>query len=100
MLTIYLVRHGETELNKEYRFIGTTDATLSDEGEEQAREVRKQMSNIPLSAIYSSNLLRAAQTAEIIAVSRNIEIQVKHDLREIDFGRWEGLTYYEIIEFD
>ncbi len=95
-MRLYLIRHGETELNKEFRFIGRTDDPLSAKGLAQAKEAADYLSNADIKAVYSSDLKRATQTAEIIAKPHGLKIKISSDLREIDFGDWEALAYDEI----
>jgi len=99
-MRLYLVRHGETELNKEFRFIGRTDVGLSESGISQAKSVAEHLSEKKIKAVYSSDMLRAVQTAEIITEPFGLNVKLLEGLREIDFGSWEGLTYYEIEEMD
>lgn len=77
---------------------GSSDVPLSDEGLVQAQKVAARMKNVNLSAIYSSPLLRARQTAEAIASHHNLPVQVEPDLREVDYGEWEGLKVDEAME--
>jgi len=95
---IYLVRHGQTVWNEEGKLCGSSDVPLSDEGLVQAQKVAARMKNVNLSAIYSSPLLRARQTAEAIASHHNLPVQVEPDLREVDYGEWEGLKVDEAME--
>jgi alpha-ribazole phosphatase/probable phosphoglycerate mutase len=96
MLTIYLLRHGETSWNADdNRYCGRTDIPLTPKGARQAEEVRKQMEGIELSNVYSSPLQRAFSTA-CIASGREA---IKDDrLIEADFGSWEKKTRAEFIE--
>lgn len=95
-MRLYLIRHGETNSNKDFRFIGNTDDPLSEEGLVQAKETAASLIGVDIKAIYSSDLKRAMQTAEIIAKSHSLEVKAKNSLREIDFGDWELLTYDDI----
>ncbi|MDI6816736.1 MAG: histidine phosphatase family protein [Actinomycetota bacterium] len=99
-MRIYLIRHGETQLNKEFRFIGRTDPALSEQGKAQARALAERLAVENISAIYVSDLLRATQTASIIAGDSGVDVVETEGLREIDFGNWEGLSYNEIMEHD
>lgn len=99
-MRLYIVRHGETELNRQFRFIGRTDIGLSPKGRSQAKAVADRLRDENIKAIYSSDLLRAMQTAEVIAGLLSINIRSVAGLREIDFGDWEGMTYEEIDEVD
>ncbi len=89
---IFLVRHGETEWNKNARFQGQTDIPLSPTGKMQAKKVGERLANEKIDAIYSSDLSRAYQTAQEIARYHHIPITRNQDLREINFGQWEGLS--------
>ncbi len=93
---IWLVRHGRTAWNEQGRFCGHTDIPLSVTGRQQARKLALQLQHRPITAIYSSDLSRARETAEIIAKKRPIDIIVSSAWSEVDFGTWEGLTYDEI----
>ncbi len=93
---IWLVRHGQTAWNEQGRFCGHTDIPLSPFGLRQAHKLASQLQHKPITAIYSSDLSRARETAEIIAKKRLINIFFSPAWREIYFGMWEGLTYDEI----
>jgi len=95
---LYLVRHSETLVNREYRYIGTRDDPLSAHGETQAIQLAEALSELPIAAIYSSPLQRAYHTALSIAAPHSLEVQKVDDLRECDFGRWEGLSRAEVLE--
>ena len=95
---IYLVRHGETDWNKNLRFQGQTDILLNETGIQQAIKVREFLKNKKLNYIFSSDLSRAIQTAEIIADNHNLKLIKYQGLREMNFGEWEGMTYTEIKE--
>jgi len=95
---IYLVRHGQTVWNEEGRLCGSSDVPLSDEGLAQARKLAARLKDIGIAAIYSSPLLRARQTAEEIAAYHRVEVRIEPDLREIDYGDWEGLKVADVLE--
>jgi probable phosphoglycerate mutase len=95
---IYLVRHGETEWNKEGKFQGCTDIQLSQEGIVQAGFLKEVLNN-NFDYIYTSPLSRAKQTAEILCQDHdNVKPVVIEGLREINFGAWEGLNIHQIRE--
>ncbi len=93
---IILIRHGITDWNLARRYQGHTDIPLNEKGREQARELASMLAKEPIDVIYSSDLSRAYETAQIIAEGRNIPIQKSKTLRETHFGQWEGLTMDEI----
>ena len=95
---LYLVRHGETVANREYRYIGTRDDPLSPLGETQALQLAEALSGLPIAAVYSSPLQRTYYTAIQIAARHSLEIQRVYALRECDFGTWEGLSRAEVLE--
>ena len=97
MTTILLARHGETDWNRERRIQGHTDRPLTDEGRRQAADLAEELSGDPPDAVYSSDLARAHETARIVADRLGLDVVVLPELRERDFGTWEGLTDDEIM---
>ena len=100
--TVYLIRHGEVEAAYRDRFVGTTDAPLSANGEAQIGMVRDFILNNtagrPPAAIYTSTRQRAIKSASIIADPLGLVPELLPALGEIDFGAWENLTYAQIRE--
>jgi 2,3-bisphosphoglycerate-dependent phosphoglycerate mutase len=94
--TILLARHGETDWNREGRFQGWADPPLNEAGREQAQALAGQLAEVPLEAVYSSDLRRAHETALIVAEPHGVPVVVDRGLREIDVGSWSGLTRMEI----
>jgi len=97
-----LVRHGETDWNQDKRIQGHTDVPLNVLGRLQAEALAVRLAAIPLDVIYASDLSRTRETAEIIAARQPVEIPVvmTPDLRECNYGLWEGLTRAEVaIQF-
>jgi broad specificity phosphatase PhoE len=92
---LLLVRHGETDWNAEGRLQGQTDRPLNDFGRRQARRLAEQLEGEELQAIYSSDLARARETAEIVSERLGLPVELDADLREKDWGTWEGLTAVE-----
>jgi probable phosphoglycerate mutase len=93
--TLLLVRHGETDWNRDGRWQGHSDTQLNDAGRAQARRVAGELGDVDV--IYSSDLARARETAKIIAAQLgDIEVNVDNRLRERSFGAWEGRTGPEI----
>ena len=95
---LFLVRHGETMANRGYRYIGTRDDPLNALGETQAIQLAEALSVLPVAAVYSSRLQRTFDTALPIATRHSLEVQRVDDLRECDFGTWEGLSRAEVLE--
>ena len=100
MPKLMLVRHGETVWNAEQRLQGHSDPPLSEVGLQQAKRLASRLADAQLAAIYSSDLSRARETADIIAAGRGIDVHATSDLRERDCGRWEGQTYAQIRATD
>lgn len=93
---LFLVRHGETDWNTNLRFQGQSDIGLTELGRAQAIKLGRTLAAENISAIYSSDLSRAVDTAKIIAGGHDLNIVKMPELREINFGVWEGLTGEEI----
>jgi broad specificity phosphatase PhoE len=94
---LFLIRHGETIANREFRYIGVGDEPLSTLGQIQAIQLAEALSVLPVAAVYSSPLQRAYETALQIAARHKLEIQPVDDLRECNFGTWEGLSRAEVL---
>ncbi|CAA9399136.1 MAG: Phosphoglycerate mutase family protein [uncultured Ramlibacter sp.] len=95
---IIAVRHGETSWNANARIQGQTDIGLNDTGRWQARRVGQALAGEPISAVYSSDLGRAQETAQSIAEVTGIPVVPHEGLRERSFGMFEGKTFDEIHE--
>lgn len=92
-----LLRHGDTRLSPEHRFSGLSDEPLSAAGSRQVSAAAKRLARgAPIDAIVSSPLKRAAATAAIVADELGLAPATDDDLRETDFGEWEGFTFSEI----
>ena len=96
-LRIFLVRHGETLANREFRYIGARNDALSERGESQAELLANALSFFSVAAVYSSPLQRAYHTALPIAARCGLEVQVHEALIEGHFGTWEGLSRAEVL---
>lgn len=90
MTTIFLVRHGETIDNARQIMQGQTQGELNEKGREQARQVAERLSVEPVDAVVASDLNRAIQTAEIIAVPHGLPVRTTKLLRERDWGSFTG----------
>lgn len=87
---IYIVRHGETQWNLEKIIQGHTNIPLNQKGEMQAQERAEDLRYVDFDFVYSSDLIRAHRTVEIIALERNLAITTTEALRERNFGLYEG----------
>ena len=97
MPRLFLVRHGDTELNSRERYWGHSDVKLGAAGLKQAEKLRDRLVTEKIDAIYSSDLERASLTAKIIASKHQLDVITCAELQEINFGKVEGLTFDEII---
>jgi broad specificity phosphatase PhoE len=95
---IYLIRHGETDWNKNHRFQGQTDIKLNETGRDQAIKLRPLMQQLQIESVYSSTLTRAYETAELASQEIKISIQKDDRLRETNVGAAEGLTMDELLQ--
>lgn len=93
MTRILLVRHGETDWNAAGLHQGTTDQPLNEHGRAQLRDLAVELAGERVSAVYGSPLRRSRETAEAIAASHGLDVNVMPDLREISYGLWQGKTH-------
>lgn len=93
-MKLYLIRHAQTDWNAEARYVSWSDRDLSDEGVRQVEALRERFGGEKIDAVYSSPSKRALRTSCVLARTNGVE--VLDELREIDFGDWEGMTYGEI----
>lgn len=101
MLTVYLLRHGETTWNADgNRYCGATDVELTTKGKTQALDAGMLLKGISFDAVYSSPLKRALDTALIASGKKLTDIVVATELKEASFGSWEGKTRTEFIAED
>jgi probable phosphoglycerate mutase len=94
--TVLLVRHGETDWNREHRWQGHADPPLNAHGYAQARALAKQLAHSSARAVYSSDLDRARATADAVAAQIGVAVSLDPRLREVDVGEWSGLTSAEV----
>lgn len=97
-LDIYAFRHGQTDWNLIKKFQGHTDIPLNAEGLRQAAALAPLFEGVPIEAVVSSDLSRAAKTAEILAAHHKLPVQLDRRLREAHFGSVEGLTRDEVVQ--
>ena len=100
MIRLILLRHCETNLNNENKYLGITDIPLNDTGKANAKSIAEKFKNINLNKIYSSGLKRSYETANIIAQGHSSEVEKLPGLNEINFGEWEGVTFNEVLAID
>jgi probable phosphoglycerate mutase len=94
--TFVLVRHGETDWNLEHRWQGHSDPGLNPAGREQSRRLAGRLASSAFDALYSSDLARARETAEIVGAQLGLAVHLDPRLREVDVGEWSGLTSSEV----
>ena len=95
---LYLVRHGELVTSKEWRYVGQMDVELNETGKKQIQNLSSRLSSEQIEMIFSSDLTRTIESAEIIGNKLEIINEPISELREIDLGVCEGLTLEEIEE--
>ena len=96
--TALLLRHGQTELSVQKRFSGTGDQPLTEHGRLQAAAAAARLATSGATAVVSSPVRRARETAELVAAALDVEVAFEPGLRETDFGDWEGYTFAEVKE--
>ena len=96
MSRLLLVRHGISEFNSTRRFAGNIDAEMNAAGYEQVEKLRDRLAGEKIDAVYSSDLKRAVATAEIVSSGHQVDIITCPELREMNYGDAEGLTFQEI----
>lgn len=94
MIRVWLVRHGETQWNAEHRFQGVSDIELTDRGREQAKELADRIGGRHFDTVWSSDLVRAIETANIVFGDPSIDPR----LRELDFGDIDGLRWSDLTD--
>lgn len=100
LATIYIVRHGETEWNSKKLIQGQSDSPLTKTGVQQAKELSKKLSKTKFDLVFSSDLLRAKRTAEIIVTEQKLEVATSKLLRERRLGKLEGKPVQTLRTFD
>jgi alpha-ribazole phosphatase len=92
----WLIRHGEPAAEARHRCYGSLDVGLSQTGRGQMAQVAEWLKGEPIAVIFASPRSRAMESAQILAADRGCVVEIVPELREIDFGDFEGLTYDEI----
>lgn len=96
MLTVHLIRHGETNWNKEKRVQGRSESTLTPKGKAQAAKLGMALQKHRIARVYCSSSVRTRETADILFADTTVETEYRDDLREIHLGSWEGSLQTEI----
>ena len=98
MVTVFLLRHGETAWNKRGRVMGRTQVPLDADGIKQIQKIAPLVAPLELDGIYTSPLRRAVQTARVVAEGTNLPIRMSEGLNEIAFGDWAGRHFDDLID--
>lgn len=98
--TIYVVRHGQTDSNLNHKIQGHSETSLNERGKLQAQMVSKKLKSIKFDAVFSSDLLRTRQTAEIITLGRELALKTTQALRERRYGKLEGQSFDVLSKID
>ena len=98
MVTVFLLRHGETAWNKQGRVMGRTQVPLDADGFKQIKKIASLVATLELDGIYTSPLRRAVQTARVVAQETNLPIRKSEGLNEIAFGGWAGRHFDDLID--
>ena len=93
---LIIVRHAQSESNRAKFYAAATNVNLTEFGRAQAEKTAEFLREYPIDRAYSSPMVRVIQTAKPIIRGRDLELEIEPDLREIDGGLWEGLSYREI----
>ena len=100
MTTIYLIRHGEAEGNRYRRCHGQYDSTITDNGYRQIAALAKRMADVPIDAVYASDLTRTRTTALAVTRTHGLPLRLDPRLREVSVGVWEDKTWAWLARFD
>lgn len=94
--TLLLIRHGQTEWNLLGKYTGQSDIPLNETGRQEARQLARKLQENPPEVVVSSDLIRAQETAVIVAAPFDLPVHIDSDLREINQGVWEGMYFPDI----
>ena len=96
MTTLYLIRHAEAEGNLYRRIHGWYDALITENGYRQIQALEDRFRDVPVDAVWSSDLFRTRTTARAVCLPKGLEVHTDPQLRELNFGDWEGCSWEEI----
>ncbi len=96
MTVVYLMRHGESDFNREGLFRGTLNVPLNEHGRLQAEALGRALAKVDITAVYSSPLARALDTAHAVALPHDLEVEVDDAFRNINLGQWQGKRKVDI----
>jgi phosphoserine phosphatase len=94
---IHLIRHGQTDWNRDKRIQGRSESRLTDEGKQQAATLRQGLDCVPIAKVFCSSSVRTRETAQILFADREIPTEYCDDLREIFLGPWEGALWAQMM---
>ena len=100
MTTVYFIRHAQAEGNLYHQIQGNAEREVTALGREQIAALGQRFTDIPVDAVYSSDLRRAVETAKAVSEPKGLPIKIEKAFREIDFGDWEGREMSEIARND
>ena len=96
MVRIFLLRHGQTDWNKDKIFRGRADVPLNEHGRREAEALARHLESVRVTACYSSPLSRAVETAEIASRTHSLRVNLDAGIIDIDYGKWQGLPDAEV----
>lgn len=96
-MKLYILRHAETEWNREDRIQGQMDSPITRKGEEAMAAMAARLASVPFDCCYTSDLPRARKTAEGLLKFRSVPIIEEEALRELPLGPWEGMLFKDIL---
>jgi probable phosphomutase (TIGR03848 family) len=97
MPTLLLIRHGDNDFIRRNRLAGRTPGVhLNERGRQQAEAVAQMLAKAPIKAVYSSPMERAVETAQPLAAALGLDVQIRPELIELNYGRWTGRTFKQL----
>lgn len=96
-MKLYLIRHGETDWNKQHIYQGQSDRPLNAVGKKEAAKLAQELKQVKVDALFCSDLKRAEETAKLVNSYHKLPIQAEPLLREINFGKMEGKNHAEVV---